>query len=325
MVQQQALRDYDQAMVNFFTRTQRRPTWRKAGHDEGFRIVRVRHSDIKRVSRNAGHVRVPKVGWVRFRWSRAVPEGVKSYRITCDRAGRWHVAFAAIPASIPAPGTGKVVGLDRGVAISAALSTGELLSVPGLKAAEQTRLLRLQRKLARAGPGSSRHKRVKLASAKLRAREKDRRKDWVEKTSTDLARRFDVIRVEDLKITNMTRSAKGTTKRPGRRVRQKAGLNRAIMRSGWGALIRRLEEKAPGRVEKINPAFTSQRCSACGHVDRKSRESQAHFRCTACGYACNADVNAAINIAMAAGRAVAARGGSPLHEPRNREPRPLAS
>ena len=175
MVQQQALRDYDQAMVNFFAGTHRRPTWRKAGHDDGFRIVRVSHTDIKRVSRNVGHVRVPKVGWLRFRWSRAVPEGVKSYRITCDRAGRWHIAFAAIPAPIAAPGTGKVVGLDRGIAISAALSTGELLTVPGLKTTEQTRLLNLQRKLARAVPGSSRRKRVKLASAKLRARERDRR------------------------------------------------------------------------------------------------------------------------------------------------------
>jgi predicted RNA-binding Zn-ribbon protein involved in translation (DUF1610 family) len=84
---------------------------------------------------------------------------------------------------------------------------------------------------------------------------------------------------------------------PGRGVRAKAGLNRGILASGWGLLVRRLQDKAPGRVEKISPAFTSQRCSACGQVDRGSRESQAVFRCTACGFAANADVNAAINIA----------------------------
>jgi putative transposase len=137
----------------------------------------------------------------------------------------------------------------------------------------------------------------------------------------DLARRFDVIRVEDLHVPNMTRNAKGTITEPGRNVRAKSGLNRRILASGWGLLVRRLEDKAPGRVEKINPAFTSQRCSACGHVDRKSRKSQAVFRCTACQYARNADVNAARNIA--AGHAVTARGGDGATRPANREPHPV--
>jgi transposase len=164
---------------------------------------------------------------------------------------------------------------------------------------------------------------VKLAIARLRAREADARKDWAEKLSTDIARKFDVIRVENLQLRNMTRSAKGTTGNPGRNVRQKTGLNREIMASGWGLLIRRLEDKAPGRVEKISPAFTSQRCSACGHVDAKSRESQARFVCTACGFACNADLNAARNIA--AGHAVTAREGDGEARPVNREPQLLAS
>ena len=155
----------------------------------------------------------------------------------------------------------------------------------------------------------------------MRAHEADARKDWAEKLSTDLAGRFDVIRVEDLKIGNMTRSARGTIEQPGRNVQAKAGLNREIARSGWGLLVARLEQKAPGRVEKVNPAYPSQRCSACGHVDAKSRESQAVFACTACGSAANADVNAAINIA--AGHAVTARGGSGLPGPVNREPQPV--
>jgi transposase len=148
----------------------------------------------------------------------------------------------------------------------------------------------------------------------MEARETDGRKDWCEKVSTDLALRFDVIRVEDLQITNMTRSAKGTVEQPGRNVRRKAGLNRRIAESGWG----RLEQKAPGRVERVKPHFTSQRCSACGLVDAKSRESQARFRCIACGYTLNADVNAARNIA--AGHAVTARGGDGVTRPANREP-----
>jgi len=273
---------------------------------------------VRRLSRKTGEVWVPKAGWVRFRWSRAVPPGAKSYRVTQDRAGRWHVAFAVIPAPVPAPGNGQVVGIDRGVAVSAALSTGQMLHAPGLTARERTRLRRLQRKLARATRGSNHRGRVKHAIARLRARETDRRKDWAEKTSTNIARRFDLIRVEDLQIANMTRSGKGTRENPGRNVRAKAGLNRGILGSGWGLLVRRLEDKAPGRVEKVSPALTSQRCSACGQVDRDSRESQAVFRCTACGFAGNADVNAAINIA--AGHAVTARGGDGITRPVNREP-----
>ena len=131
-----------------------------------------------------------------------------------------------------------------------------------------------------------------------------------------------MIRVEDLRIRSMTRSAKGIGRGiRDERARQKAGLNREILRSGWGLLARRLEDKAPGRVEKVSPAFTSQRCSACGHVDAESRESQARFVCTACGFADHADVNAARNIA--AGHAVTARGGDGVARPVNREPQLL--
>ena len=315
MVQQQALRDFAQAMAAFFhpDNLAGRPSWRKAGRDEGFRVVALRPGDVRRLSRHVGEVRVPKAGRVRFRWSRTVPPGVKSYRVRMDRAGRWHVAFAVIPEPVPAPGNGETVGIDRGVAVSAALSTGEMLTAPGLSAGRRHRLRRLQRRLARARPGSNRRARVKRAAARLRAREADARKDWAEKASTGIARGFDLIRVEDLRIADMTRSARGTAGNPGRNVRAKAGLNREILRSGWGLLVRRLQDKAPGRVEKIKPHYTSQRCSACGHVDPKSRESQARFVCTACGYACNADVNAARNIA--AGHAVTARGGDGIPGP----------
>jgi transposase len=155
------------------------------------------------------------------------------------------------------------------VAVSAGLSTGELLSVPGLREAEAKRLLRLQRKLARAKRGSNRRQRVKTAIARLKARETDRRKDWVEQTSTDLARRFDVI-----------------------------------------------------RVEKIDPAYTSQICNACRHCAAENRESQAVFRCRACGHTAHT-AHAARNIA--AGHAVTARGGRPVGGPVNREPQPVLS
>jgi transposase len=220
---------------------------------------------VRRLNRNWGEAWVPKVGWVRFRWSRDVPAAVRSFRVTRDRAGRWHLAFAVIPEPVAGPGTGEVVGIDRGVKVSAALSTGKKLTVPGPTSREAARLRGLQRKLARARRGSARRAKAKTAIARL---------------------------------------------------------NDGIRTSGWGLLVRRLEEKAPGRVEKVPPAYTSQRCSACGHVARENRESQAVFRCTACNFACNADVNAARNIA--AGHAVKARGGNRDTGPVNREPQLLA-
>jgi putative transposase len=328
IVQQQALRDFHAAWANWYsalTRWRNRatrlppeerpsppspPSWRKRNVNEEFRIVAMEPRDTRRLNRR---------WWVRFRWSRPVPDA-KSYRVTRDRAGRWHVAFAAIPPAIPGPGTGKVVGVDLDVAVSAALSTGELLTVPGLRPAERRRLNRLEPRRARQRKGSTRRTRTRLAIARLKGRKTARRRDWAEKVSIDLARRFDLIRIEDLDVQAMTRSARGTVVQPGRNVRQKAGLNRAILANGWGVLLDRLEDKAPGRVEKIYPAYTSQRCSACGHVAPENRQSQA-FRCVACGRQAHADVNAALNIA--AGHAVTAWGGEPLGAPRNREPTAL--
>ena len=215
--------------------------------------------------------------------------------------------------------TGSVVGIDRGVVVSAALSTGELLHAPGLTPGESKRLKVLQQRLARAERGSNRRARTKRAIAKLKARETDRRKDWVEKTTTDIARRFDTIRIEALDVRAMTRSARGTVEQPGVGVAQKRGLNRGISRSGWGLLAARLQHKAYGRVEQIPAAYTSQRCSVCGHVAPGNRKSQAVFECEACNAGTpNADVNAARNIA--AGRAVTARGDLGASRSANREP-----
>jgi putative transposase len=244
---------------------------------------------------------------------------VKSYRVTLDRSGRWHLAFASIPDPVPGPGDGSVVGVDRGVAVSVALSCGELLRAPGLGAGETQRLRRLQQRLARARRGSNRRARTKRAIARVRARETDRRRDWVEKTSTDVARRFDTIRVEDLNVRAMTRSGRGTRDCPGSNVAQKRGLNRQIHRHGWGLLVARLEHKASGRLELVPAAYTAQRCSHCGHVAPENRKSQAVFECVACNAGpCNADVNAARNIA--AGRAVTAREDLGTRRSANREP-----
>lgn len=317
-VQQQALRDFHQAVKQFMAGTHGRATWRKAGRRTGFRQVAVAPEHIVRLSHRIGSVWVPKVGTVRFVWSRAVPDGVKSYRVTVDRAGRWHVAFAVPPEPIPAPGNGQVVGIDRGIAVTAALSTGEMLRMAGLTPNERRRLRLLRRRMSRGRRGSCRRERNRIRIARLLARETNRRHDWVEKTTTELARRFDRIRVENLAVGAMTRSARGTRAEPGRHVRAKAAINGSILAAGWGALVTRLQDKAVGRVDKVASAYTSQICNACGHRARESRKNQADFHCVTCGHRANADVNAARNIA--AGRAVTARGGDGVARPANREP-----
>jgi putative transposase len=311
-VQQQALRDFHQAMSNWRAGTHRRPTWRKRGRHEGFRIVGAQAHRVEQLNRRWSQVLIPKVGWVRFRRTRDVPQA-KSYRITLDSAGRWHLAFVAIPDQMVGPGDGSVVGIDRGVTVTLALSDGSVHQAP--KPRDTTRL---QRKVCRAKRGSTRRAKVKARLARLHARNADTRKDFIEKVSTAITRTYDLIRIEDLRVAGMTRSARGTVETPGRNVRQKAGLNRSILAGGWSLFATRLEHKAPGRVKKVNPAFSSQRCSACGHIARESRKSQALFRCVACRHTSNADLNAARNIA--AGHAVTARGGSPWGRPVNREP-----
>ena len=126
----------------------------------------------------------------------------------------------------------------------------------------------MQRSLSRAKRGTNGAATAKVRSP-VRAREADPRKDWAEKASTDIARRYDVIRIEDLKIGNMTRSAKGTIDGAGPERPAEGRPEPGDPASGWGLFAKRLEDKAPGRVEKINPRFTSERCSACGHVDRE--------------------------------------------------------
>jgi transposase len=317
-VQQQALRDFHQAWSNFFGATHGRPTWRRKGVNESFRIVVVKPRHVLRLNRHWGRVWVPKAGWVRLPMSRPVPAEAKSYRVGL-KAGQWHIAFAVKPETIEGPRDRSLLGIDRGVVIPIACSDKTSYAVPGLDAGERRTLKRLQRWESRQKKGSGRRARTRLRINKLRGREVARRRDAIENATTDLARRCDFFRIEDLRVKNMTRSARGTKERPGRKVRQKAALNRAVLQSGWGLFARRLEDKAPYRVERVNPAFSSQHCAVCGYTAPENRESQAVFRCKACGYTANADFNAAETIA--GGHPVTARGGVVLSgPPMNREP-----
>lgn len=308
-VQQQAVRDFDRATANFFDGTHAYPRWWKAGIHESFTV---RDAKVRRFNRRWAAILVPKAGWVRFRLSRPLPAEFGMARFTMDRAGRWHVSFSAPQPVMLRALTGVLVGIDLGVAVAVTLSDGRQFRAPVMTPGEAQRLRRLERRKARQAKGSNRRERTRRSIARLHARQADRRKDFVERTSTMLVREHDLIALEDLRVKNMVRSARGTVEQPGTRVRQKARLNRSISEQGWSMLRRRIEDKAATcgvQVIAVDPRRTSQTCNACGHVDPASRESQARFRCTGCGHEANADVNAALNI-LAAGLAVTGRGGT---------------
>lgn len=282
----------------------------KRGVHDGFCI---RDVSVRHISRKWAEVHVPKVGWTRFRLTRPLgPHG--QARVTKDRAGRWHVSFAAPQPGIPRQPGGGAVGVDLGVAHTITTSAGHQENIPGLHPPEERRLIRLQRQLARQQKGSHRRARTKHAIAVLHARAADRRRDWAEKTSTRLVADYDLVAFEHLRVNNMLRSARGTIENPGRNVRAKAGLNRRIAASAWATLVARTRHKADAsdgcEVVLVDPKDTSRECSACRHTTTENRPSQAVFRCVACGHAEHADVNAAKNI-RARGLRVPARGGTP--------------
>jgi len=137
----------------------------------------------------------------------------------------------------------------------------------------------------------------------LRRRLEDRRTDWVEWSTTNLASTYDLVAVEDLRVPNMVRRPAPKPDPEQRGVflpngaRAKAALNKAILASVWGRFLTRLEHKMPeGAVLRVDPKNTSRTCAACGHCAPGNRESQAVFECEACGHQAHADTNAAVVI-----------------------------
>ena len=295
--QQQALRDLDQAFANFFAGRARYPAPRRKGVNDAFRF-QGREVEVRTLNGKWSAVRLPKIGWVKFRDTRPLRGTVRNVTVALDALG-WHVSFAcAIEHVVPA-NICPSVGIDRGVANTLALSTGERLSVPRSLEAIERRCRAAQRASARGRRGSKRHAKALRRTAKLSAMRARIRRDWQHKVSLSIAQRFGAVVMEDLHITNMTASATGTLAAPGRMVRQKSGLNRSIFNQGWFGfetiLAYKLEARG-GHLLKVDPAYTSQTCSACGAVDRESRKSQASFRCQHCGFRAHADHNAAITI-----------------------------
>jgi putative transposase len=295
--QTQALRDLDRAFVDFFAGRKAYPKPRIKGLDDSFRFKGTEVS-VRPINRKWSFVRVPKIGWVKFRHTRPVEGSVKNATIIHDALG-WHVAFGCEVDREVIKGAEAIVGIDRGVAKTLTLSNGEALCIPESLNVIDRRYRRAQRVVARRKKGSQRRLKAVRRCAAIAARRARIRSDWHHKTSRVIADQFSVVVMEELRIVNMTASAKGTVEVPGTNVRQKAGLNRSILNQGWGSFAAilgyKLEERG-GNLVMVDPAYTSQTCSACGTVDKTSRKSQAVFHCQNCGFRANADHNAALNI-----------------------------
>jgi putative transposase len=284
---EQALRDLDAAYAAFFAGHAGYPAFRNRSQHSGFRVKGI-ECRIKPLNRKWALVRLPKCEPMKFRLTRPIVGTIKNVTVKLE-AGRWFVSFATEREHEAPANDLPAVGIDRGIANTLSLSTGEHFRMPDMGSVMRKRKRkRAQKALARCVKGSARRKVAKLRVARHSAKIAAIRKHWLHERSTDIARRFGAVTMEALRIADMTRSGTG-----------KRGLNRSILEQGWGELARQLEYKLAergGSVSYVNPAYTSQTCSECGSVARESRKSQAVFECVDCGHRAHADTNAAINI-----------------------------
>ena len=310
---QQTLKDLDRACTGkgtFNVKFRAKYRWMPS-----FRFPAGKLIVVEKLNREWSRAKLPKLGWVRLRSSHPIGGTIRSATVS-RKGGYWFISFLVEDGLLtPEHHPGTPVGVDRGVAVAATLSTGEFHDRPFATVGEKTRYLRLQRKLARKKKGSTNRATMLKAMGRITTRAVDRRADFCAQLARTLAIRHNVVVLEELRTTNMTASAKGTVEAPGKQVRQKSGLNRAILDKGWHRLelaLRNAARKSGTRIVLVDPAYTSQTCYRCKVVEAHSRKSQAEFVCISRGHTDHADVNAAKNILYAAGHAVSA--GPPLRD-----------
>ena len=269
---------------------------RKLAHHSTLRFVNF----PKYCALEGRHIKLPnKLGLVRFYKSQDIQGLPKSCTVSLDPCENWHVAILCEVELEPARTGSGAVGIDMGIAKNMTLSSGVVFSGVHSFAAYKDKLAKEQRKLSRKERGSANWKKQKLKVARLHQRIADIRRDYQQKSTTEISKTHAMVAVEDLKISNMSASAKGTVTQPGSKVKQKAGLNRSILDQGWYEIHRQLEYKMAwngGIFMKVAPHGTSQTCPACLYRSADNRKTQAAFVCTHCGFEENADVVGAINV-----------------------------
>ena len=269
------------------------------------------------------NIYIQKVGWMKMRRKGGNPyPDAEPIEVTVKKEGRYWKMSVLYKVNLPEQvDDGKAIGIDLNTYnIAYSSSDGErgMCSLPDLTDKE-IRIRRYQRKLARQQKGSGRFKRTKRKINKWKRKQKNCRVNAAHQNSRALSNKAYTLKREDLKIKNMSKSAKGTIEDPGKNVKAKAGLNRVIQNAGWSRFNFYCDYKF-GNVVLVDPKFTSQRCNQCGHTSKKNRKTQSRFQCMSCGHTDHADLNASANILLAFGIGASARGGAfSLETPMSRE------
>ena len=298
---QQKIRDLERAFKDCFDKTQplkRLPVFKKKGRGDGIRFPQ----GFKIVGRR---IFLPKLGWIGFYKSRQISGKIKNITIS-KRGERWYASIQVEQMiEIPRHPSDSEIGIDAGIICFAAFSDGTTIEGVNIFRRHQDRLAKEQRKLSRKQKGSQNWKKQKKKISGLHHTITNARKDFLHKLSTKISKSQARVYVESLQIRNMSASARGTLEDPGRNVKAKSGLNKSILDQGWYEFHRLLQYKLDwqgGSLVEVDYRNTSQRCSCCGHTEKRNRKSQEIFKCLNCGHEENADVNAAINI-LTAGQA----------------------
>ena len=295
------LKGVSTAFKEFFKGTRQHPKFKKKGKARKSFAVNVSRGDQFK----EGYFRLKRGLHVKMmaydRLRRYSNPKAKTARIFEER-GKWYMTVLYEVDGIERETDTVGIGVDRNVG-QVADSTGD---IHYLTRVSDARIKRLQRRQSKQEQGSNRWRKTGKTIARHHKKAAHIRQNDLRHIAKHVSTTSTLIFLEDLKTKGLTGSGRGTVDKPGRNVRQKAGLNRAILKTGWGQLEQYLEER--GVVHKVPPAYTSQTCSECGHVDAGNRTSQAGFTCLSCGHAMNADVNAALNIRSSGMASVNGRG-----------------
>ncbi len=317
---QQKLKDLDKAFRDAFDKTQplkRLPNFKKRGLNDS-----IRFPDPKQFLIDNRRIKLPKLGWIGFVKSQNIVGDLRNATIS-RIAGDWYISIQVEQEVLePVHSSNTAIGIDVGIAHFASLSDGRSIDSPHAYRSLEKILAKAQKKLAKKKRFSQNWRKLQKRIQKLHRKTANCRHDFLNKLSTLLSKSHALIVLEDLKISNMSKSAKGSIDAPGTNVKAKSGLNKSILDQGWGEFKRQLEYKLDwlgGILVKVNPKHTSQRCNVCGHTEKANRLSQSEFKCLACGHLENADINAAKNI-LAAGHAVLACGETGLPDSMKQEP-----
>jgi putative transposase len=296
---QHALKHLDRAYKNFFEKRASFPVFKKRGRNDSFRFPDGKQIKLDQIDER---IFLPKLGWLDYRKSQKVKGLIKNCTVSL-KAGHWYVSIQTErTVAQPRHPAATAAGIDVGIVRFATLWDGQaeqvIAPLNSFKTHEH-RLAKAQRKMSRKVKFSSNWKRAKLRVQKIQNQIANVRNDFLHKTSHSISKNHALLCVEDLRISNMSRSASGTLEDPGRNVSAKSGLNKAILDQGWGEFGRQLDYKSAwegGWLVAVPPANTSRECPVCGHTCAENRKTQSVFLCVACGHTENADTVASKNI-----------------------------